>query len=167
MQGIAANAKLNDIANGVIQTINRLCQCGLSAEQITEGAFQCFEDSDQQVTFRARLRGTVQVTSSQLLAYLETFVTKTDSSTTIAVQGVRLDVDSSCPVAINSFSDPQCITVSPTPTTVVPQSDNNAAIIGAVVAVIVVLVVTVVIIIVIAAFVTKYCRPRFTFRNAR
>ena len=166
MQGIAANAKLNDIANGVIQTIKPLCQCGLSAEQITEGAFQCFEELDQQVTFRARLRGTVQVTSSQLLAYLETFVNKTDSSTTIAVQGVRLDVDSSCPIAINSFSDPQCITVSPTPTTVVPQSDNNAAVVGGVVAVIVVVAVTVVLI-AIAAFVTKYCRPRFTFRNAR
>ena len=61
MQGIAANAKLNDIANGVIQTIKPLCQCGLSAEQITEGAFQCFEELDQQVTFCARLRGTAQV----------------------------------------------------------------------------------------------------------
>ena len=164
MQGIATNAKLNDIANRVIQTIKPLCQCGLSAEQITEGAFQCFEDSDQQVTFRARLRGTVQATSSQLLAYL---VTKTDSSTTIAVQGVRLDVDSSCPIAINSFSDPQCITVSPTPTAVAPQSDNTAAIVGGVFAVIVVVTVTIVIIMVIAAFVTKCCRPRFTFRNAR
>ena len=166
MQGIATNAKLNDIANRVIQTIIPLCQCELSAEQITEGAFQCFEDSDQQVIFRARLRGTAQVTSSQLLVYLETFVAKTDSSTTIAVQGIRLDIDSSCPVAINSFSDPQCITVSPTPTTVATQSDNNAAIIGGVVTVIVVVAVTV-IIIAIAALVTKYCRPRFTFRNAR
>ena len=68
MQGIATNAKLNDITNAVLQNINQLCQCGLSAECITEGAFQCFDNSEQQqVTFRARLHGTAQVTSSQLL----------------------------------------------------------------------------------------------------
>ena len=160
MQGVATNSKLNDITNRVVQNINQICQCGVSAELITEGAFQCFRNSDHQVTFRARLRGTAQITSSQLLAYLEMFVVNGDSSTTIAVQGVRLDVDNSCPVAINSFSDPQCIS-----TTMTPQSDNTAAIIGGVVAVIVVVAVTV--IIAIAAIVRKCCRSRFTFRNAR
>ena len=83
MQGIATSAKLTDIANAIIQNINQHCQCGLSGESITDGAFQCFENSDQQVTFRARLHGTAQVTSSQLLAYLEIFVSQADS--TIAV----------------------------------------------------------------------------------
>ena len=158
MQGVATNSKLNDIANRVVQNMNQHCQCGISAELITEGAFQCFENSDHQVTFRARLHGTAQITSSQLLTYLETFVVKGNSSTTIAVQGVRLDVDNNCPVAINSFSDPQCIN-----TTMTPQSDNTAAIIGGVVAVIVV----VTVIIAIAAIVRKCCRSRFTFRNAQ
>ena len=36
LQGIATSAKLNDIINGVVQDINQLCQCGLSAERITE-----------------------------------------------------------------------------------------------------------------------------------
>ena len=155
MQGIATDAKLFDIINEVVQKINQICQCGISAELITEGAFQCFENSDHQVTFRARLRGTAQNTSSQLLAYLETFVVKADASTTIAVQGARLDVDSSCPIAINTFSDPQCIAVRPTPII--------AAIIGGVVAVIV----TVAVIIAIAAFVAKCHRSRFTSRNTR
>ena len=64
LQGITINAKLNDITHGVVQDINELCQCGPSAEHITEGAFQCFENSEQQVTFRARLHGTAQVTIS-------------------------------------------------------------------------------------------------------
>ena len=144
---MAINAKLNDIPHGVVQDINQLCQCGLSAERITESAFQCFENSDQQVTFRARLHGTAQVTSSQLLTYLETFVSQTDS--TIAVQGLRLDVDRSCPVVINSFGDPQCTSTT--------TADNTAAIIGGVVAVIVVMIlaVTVIIIITIVAFVIR------------
>ena len=177
MQGIATSAKLTDITNEVVQNINQRCQCGLSGESITEGAFQCFENSDQQVTFRARLHGTAQVTSSQLVAYLEIFVSQADS--TIAVQGLRLDVDRSCSVVINSFGDPQCTTAttsdstaaSPsvtTPmttldstTTVAAQSDT-VAIIGGVVAVIIVVAVTIIIVALIVAFVTRSRRAKFS-----
>ena len=177
LQGIDRNAKLNDITNAVVQIINQRCQCGLSAECITEGAFQCFENSDQQVTFRARLCGTAQTNTSLLLAHLETFVSQTDS--TIAVQGVRLDVDSSCSVVINSFGDPQCtitttsdrtaaspsvttlMTTSDSTTTMAAQSDNTAAIIGAVIAVIVVVAVTI-IIIAIAAMITRSRRGKYS-----
>ena len=152
MQGIATNAKLTDITNAVVQNINQRCQCGLSAECITEGAFQCFDNSEQQqVTFRARLHGTAQVTSSQLLAYLENFAARPDS--TIAVQGLRLNVDRSCPIGIDSFGDPQCSAAT--------TAENTAAIIGGVVAVIIVVAVTV-IIITIAAFITKSHRAKFS-----
>ena len=146
----------------MVQSINQRCRCGLTAECITEGAFQCFEHSEQQVTFRARLCGTAQTNTSLLLAYLETFVAQTDS--TIAVQGVRLDVDSSCSVIINSFGDPQCtMTTASDSTTVAGQSDNTAAIIvGGVVAVIVVVAVTVIIIALIVAFVTRSHRAKFS-----
>ena len=144
----------------MVQNINQRCQCGLSAECITEGAFQCFENSELQVTFRARLCGTAQSNTSLLLAHLETFVTQTGS--TIAVQGVRLDVDSSCSVVINSFGDPQCTitTTSDSTTTVAVQSDT-AAIVGGVVAVIVVVAVAVVII-AIATLITRSRRARFS-----
>ena len=121
----------------MVQIINQHCRCELSAECITEGAFQCFENSERQVTFRARLCGTAQTNTSLLLTYLEIFVTQTDS--TIAMQGVRLNVESSCSVMINSFGDPQCtMTTASDSTTVAGQSDNTAAIIGGVVAVIIV-----------------------------
>ena len=67
LQGVATSEKLSDITNA-----NQLCQCGLSVEYITESAFKCFSNSEQQVTFQARLHGTAQVTSSQLIAYLGT-----------------------------------------------------------------------------------------------
>ena len=132
----------------MVQNINQLCQCGLSVEYITESAFQCFSNSEQQVTFRARLHGTAQVTSSQLIAYLGTSVFQTDS--TIAVQGLRLDVDSSCSIAINTFGDSQCATTttSDSTTTEAAQPDNTAATIGGVVAVIVIAVVAVTVIII-------------------
>ena len=96
MQGVATNAKLNDITNVVVQNTEQLCQCGLSAE----------------VTFRARMRGTAQATSSQLLRNIETWVAQVDS--TIAIQGVCVHVDDSCLLAISTFSDPECTTVAPT-----------------------------------------------------
>ena len=61
------------ITNAVVQKINQFCQRAFSAEYITESAFQCFPNSEQQVTFWARLHGTVQVTSSQLIAFWELF----------------------------------------------------------------------------------------------
>ena len=141
----------------MVQNINQRCQCGLSAECITEGAFQCSENSELQVTFRARLCGIAQTNMSLLLAHLETFVTQTDS--TIAVQGVRLDVDSSCSVAINSFGDPQCtLTTTSDSTTTVTAQPGTAAIVGGVVAVIVVVAVT---IIAIAAMITRSRRAKF------
>ena len=174
LQGIATSAKLNDIINGVVQDINQQCQCGLSAERITESAFQCFENSVQQVTFRARLRGTGEASSSQLIAHLQTFVAQPDS--TIAVQGLRLDVDGSCFIVINSFGDPQCTTASPsvmTPmttsdsmATMTPQSDNTAAIIGGVVAVVIAMTLAATLaIIAIVAFVTKSRKRQFTIHQ--
>ena len=143
----------------MVQSINYRCQCELSAECITEGAFQCFENSERQVTFRARLCGTAQTNTSLLLAYLETFVAQTES--TIAVQGVRLEVDSSCSVIINSFGDSQCtMTTASDSTTVAGQSDTSAAfIVGGVVAVIVVVAVT---IIIIAFLITRSHRAKFS-----
>ena len=121
------------------------------------------------MTFRATLHGTAQVTSSQLIAYLEIFVSRRDS--TIAVQRLRLDMDRSCSVAISSFGDPQCATASPSlttfmttsdsTTTMAAQSDNTSAIVGGVVAVIVVVAVTIIIIAIAAIFVARSCGASF------
>ena len=140
----------------MVQNINQLCQCGLSVEYITESAFKCFPNSEQQVTFQARFHGTAQVTNSQLIAYLGTSnsVFRTDS--TIAVQGLCLDVDSSCSIAINIFGDPQhAITTA---------FDSTAAMIGGVIALIVVVIVVVAVtVIIIAIAVIKSHRASFSF----
>ena len=123
LQATATNAKLIDITNGVVQNINQLCRCGFGTEHITECAFQCFENSEQQVTFRARLHGTSQVPSSQIIVHLQTYFTQ-DTPPTIAVQGLHLNVDNSCPITINTFGDPQCTATTSTPMT----SDSTLAI---------------------------------------
>jgi len=103
------------------------------------------------VTFRATLHGTAQANSSQLLRNIETWVAQVDSI--IAIQGVRLNVDNSCILAISTFGDPECATVVPssnyddiTSTTEPAQLDNTGAIVGGVVTVIVVIVLAMIII---------------------
>ena len=119
----------------VQENTESICQCGFSLQHISGSAFECFSNPDE-VTFRARLQGTAQASSSQLVNYIEQWSTR---GVTIAVQGLRLRVDSSCSVVISSFSDPECETERQHPT-----SDSNLpAIIGGAVAGVVALIVTV------------------------
>ena len=136
----------------MVQKTEELCQCGLSADRITEGAFQCFMNSDQQVTFRARIHGTAQANSSQLITYIEQWVA---TETSIAVQRVRIRVDT-CPVAITTFDDPECAQTS------LPTSDNTAAIISGVVVTVVVIVVTIAVVVI---FVMKNKRAKLLLQK--
>ena len=131
----------------MVQNTKRLCQCGFNAEHITNHAFQCFPNSDQQVTFRARLHGTASATSSQLIEDIQQWV---NTKTPVAVQGVRVNTET-CPVTITSFRDPQCTTQS--------TFDNIAAIVGGAVAVIIILILTVIVIAVCVRKNHKYKYP--------
>ena len=119
----------------VQENTENICQCGFSLQHISDGAFECFSNPDE-VTFRARLHGTAQASSSQLVNYIEQWSAR---DVTIAVRGLRLRVDSSCSIAISSFSDPECETERQQ-----PMSDSNLpAIVGGAVAGSVALIVTV------------------------
>ena len=135
----------------MVQNTERLCRCGFNAEYITDDAFQCFPNSDQKVTFRARLHETTHANSSQLIEGIELWV---NTRTSIAVQGVRMNIDI-CPVTISSFEDPQC------PDEPTSQSDfsSTAAIVGGVVTVVLIFAVTVIII---AALVTKNRKYKYS-----
>ena len=56
------------------------------------------------MTFQARLHGTANVTSIQLLEYIQQWIS---TEIHVVVQGVRVDIDT-CPVAITSFQDTHC-----------------------------------------------------------
>ena len=96
----------------VQESAENICQCGFSLQHISDSAFECFSNPDE-VTFRARLQGTAQASSTKLVNYIEQWST---TDVTIGVQGLRLRVDSSCSIAISSFSDPECETERQQPT---------------------------------------------------
>ena len=139
-------SKLQSVLQALQQEIEDLCQCGFSAENILNHAFECSETNQNTVTFRGELLGTAQVTSSQLISYIERWITVEGI---VAVQGLRLRVDRSCPVEIRLLSDSLCQ----------PNSDS-AAILGRVVAaVLAVLLVTVIVCVVVFVAVRRHKHP--------
>jgi hypothetical protein len=126
---IQANEKKEEVVAGVTRGVNDICQCDFSRESfrdidITAG-FQCFDDSPTAVTFRAEISDSLKADSSQLIAYIEQWVS---SEPTIVVQSSRLSIDSSCTVEITSFSEPECNDV-----TASSSEDSNSTTVGPIV----------------------------------
>ena len=151
--------------------------CGFTTQHLSDSEFQCFADLDE-VTFRAKINGTVNAASTEIIGYIELWI---EGEITIRVQSVRLTIDSTCyPVAIVSYADLRCRAGSPQPTetpvispsddtespTQPAQSDNTAAIIGGVVAVVLILAIVVAItVIVIVILVLKNRRASITLQK--
>lgn len=120
-----------------------MCQCGLTSEHITEAGLQCLGDADQ-VTYRARIYSTGSVSSPQLNTLIAQWI---DTTMTIVILGIRVDIQSNCPINIESFSDPECQ----------PNSDNNTGIIiGAVIGSTVLILIVATIMVVISVTLRKH-----------
>ena len=109
-----AIGKSSDIIQEVVNELSRRCQCSVEVDQITTAGFICFPESPTAVTFRAKISGSQQVLSSQLISFLEEW---TSSSVRILVQAQLLSVDGSCDVEISSASDPECVATTPSVST--------------------------------------------------
>ena len=97
----------------VLDAINGLCSCGLVADRLTESLLHCFPSSEQTVTFRAEIHGTIMMTASQLTMLMERWIGNDPS---VNVLSVALNVDGTCDVVINSRSDgEQCALPSSSP----------------------------------------------------
>ena len=119
-----------------MEKLNELCQCGVSSDNIDGVRLHCFEPSSLDVTYRARLSGTLETDSHTLLSYLEKWVSGGPS---IPVQSILMTIDSDCAIDKETFGDGECVETS-TAETSSPQSctstDNTAAIIGGTVVVV-------------------------------
>ena len=142
----------------MVENTEQLCHCGFTTGHIDHAVsgFQCSENQHNQVVFRSKLYGTVNTNASTLTNYIQQWVS---SGTLIAVLGLILDVDPTCPVHISSFSDPECALTTP-PSSPGTQSNTASSIhptigslfagvtAGIVVLVIAVIVITIVIIVI-------------------
>ena len=129
-----------------MENTEQLCHCGFTAGHIdhTVSGFQCSENQRNQVVFRSKLYGTVTTNASTLTNYIQQW---TSSGTSIAVLGLFLDVDPTCPVHISSFSDPECAVTTPSS---FPETDMLPIIAGAVAGVVIVIVIAITLIVIVA-----------------
>ena len=100
--------KVYDVSEGIVEGINYHCpHCELSNDDITQGEFQCFPGSPNQVTFRGKVQDRAQATAREVIYYMEQWITSSDS-VSIPVHHARLSINSTCVVLIASLDDPEC-----------------------------------------------------------
>ena len=103
MQFDKTDLKLNDTASQVATEVQESCDsCLLSTSQITSGEFSCQqESSEDEVTYRARLRGNTDSDCSDIIDNIATWLEGSPAS--ITVQGNRLSLASNCDVEVDNF----------------------------------------------------------------
>ncbi len=88
--------------------------CTLQSDQITSGEFNCLtDDTPDQVTYRANLRGNTDSDCDSIIETIQTWVQSSRAS--ISIQGTRLSIASNCEVAVETFTSPlECVPVTTT-----------------------------------------------------
>ena len=93
---------------GIASGVNQQCpSCELEQTNITNGEFQCFPGSPNQVTFRAKVHDRAQATAREAITHIEQWITSSDV-VTLPVHHARLNVNNTCVVLLASFDDPEC-----------------------------------------------------------
>ena len=90
----------------------------VNAAYITAAHLSC---DNQEIIYRARLSSTPVTTDTDLVDFLQEWVSS--GSASVIVEQITLELDAMCPVKISSFNDPIC----PGPTTVKEEQDTTAA----------------------------------------
>ena len=157
LQETKGEAKLSDISAALSAPLQQQCGCSLSVQQ---SLFSCFETTDSQtVVFLAELSYTA-LPGIDMPSLLTSWVTSTRH---IIVASTQLQVDTTCPVVIDSFEPKSCLATSVAPPidpSTDPPTEVTVIVAAAVVAFLVVTTATVAIVIAVAVF----CRKQSKYR---
>ena len=86
----------------------------------------CDRSATNQAVYRGRIKGTSNISSGNIIEFLETWTLST--SPTISVGTEVYDVDSACPIRMVSPDAPNCFIVAPLhPTTMLPTAPDTTA----------------------------------------
>ena len=96
---------MEDIINTIVSGVREMCRCDFTTENILERTFKCFQNSENQVSFRALLKETNNTSSHTLITHLESFV---NQSHFWIVHGQALQLNHTCNVMISDLNAPEC-----------------------------------------------------------
>ena len=115
IQGIDTEAKLSDIWTVLFESIKEDCSCSFTLQQ---HFFSCLgTENSESVVYIAELSYTVIPGVVDVPSLLTSWV---DSGPAIIVNSIQLQVDTTCPVVIDSLNPESCIVAPPTPPTDTP-----------------------------------------------
>ena len=115
--------------------MSQQCQCDYRVEGITNAGFRCFPESPTAVTFRAEISESPSLPATQLVGFLEAWVS---SGSVVLVQAQLLNVDTTCATIIDSFSEEECRPVT-------SGTGVNVALVSAVVPLVIMLILVIII----------------------
>ncbi len=72
---------------------------------MSNSKFRCFTESEDAVTYRAEVSGTVSTSPSQIVNYIEDWLME---QPLVTFEVTLIPIDSSCQVLVSSFKDPEC-----------------------------------------------------------
>ena len=98
--------KEEELIQAVVEAVEESCHCGISMDHFTGGTFRCFQESlNTAVTYRTKLL----LTSLNITEHISSWKS---TSPFVSISAVLLRVDGTCPIAVESFSDPECRVVT-------------------------------------------------------
>ena len=127
-------AKTADITSELSQGVSGVCGCGFNSSLILRPFIRCFDDSPQQVIYRAVLTGTPTTSTVMLVSLIDQWIAMTE---TIIVQSTGLSIDSTCPLVIVDRDSLECsqdlTNRSSIATSATTAEENTGALVGGVI----------------------------------
>ena len=137
VQANNGHQKLSTIGTSLVNNVEERCQCGFLLTNVMSSTFRCFGESEDAVTYRAEITGTLLAPPGHINLFIEEWLSQ---GALILFDIILVPLDGSCQVVVTSLADPECNT------------PTSAAIVGgAIGGVIIVLVVAVIMIIIIVS----------------
>ena len=159
IQGVDTEAKLSDIWTALSNRIKQDCSCSFTLQQ---HFFSCLGTEDSEtVVYIAELSYTVIPRVVDVPSLLTSWV---DSGPAIIVNSIQLQVDTTCPVVIDSLNPEGCFVLPPAPPTDTPTDSPTDVTVIAVVTCVILLLVVVIIVAAIVVAVAVFRRKQSKYK---
>ena len=114
-----------DIVSAVVELVETMCSCIFTEGNTINTEFSC-RSAENTVVFRGEIVYTPdRFTAEDLVVFISEWV---QDGASIVVDGIRLDIDSTCPAELESFSFEDCETNQET-TGGIQESDTSVGVI--------------------------------------
>ena len=99
-----ASSFRRQIEDALIDAVESRCKCHFPHSHLLNGSFHC-QSSSTHVTYRNTLIGTYNFNATQLLSFIQDWVS---SGASVKVDWYSVGIDKHCPVAIASLNEREC-----------------------------------------------------------